>query len=392
MNFKVKSFIKISLILSAVILGAFTVYYFWERNTETYYEYKYRTSFYQMMRKKNKFDFIKTGEKELENIDFYIKQYKDDEYILFRYYLVNEKIRLIEEIEKTKLRIYCKEGKVKLSERPGEYKIFVQKYPELVEKFKDYGKVLQYEKIDYMKIFNEKEQKERKSMSEELLKVHEDSKYYSMCDYKRLELMGIENFGLDFNELDLKKLSEYKTNESWESNYEQTLTLIEEWERKLDNIKKQLNIKDGIQDLFYENNKAGSISTKNKDEELICSFQFDNLCVENLIDCKFLRKNNKKSYPYYYYSTDDWVYLIYTGISGNDYRSFPDEYYNDYTSPYLITLDSLHQNQKKYIFVQCKKDFFENFDDFNHYDYSSRAIYDIMKNHIINYLMIFYQD
>ena len=110
MNFKVKSFIKISLILSAVILGAFTVYYFWERNTETYYEYKYRTSFYQMMRKKNKFDFIKTAEKELENIDFYIKQYKDDEYILFRYYLVNEKIRLIEEIEKTKIRIYCKEG------------------------------------------------------------------------------------------------------------------------------------------------------------------------------------------------------------------------------------------------------------------------------------------
>ena len=90
-------------------------------------------------------------------------------------------------------------------------------------------------------------------------------------------------------------------------------------------------------------------------------------------------KKNKNDFPYYFYSTDKWIYLIYPGISGS-FNSKSSENAYIYTSPYLVSQDSLHLNQKKYVFVQCKKDFYAD-DGYINWD----------EDGIINYLMVFYQ-
>ena len=132
MKFILKLLTKIFIITLIVSSLFFIVYYLCERNSLTYYNYQNRSIFYQMMRKKDKFDFIMTAKKELKNIDGIINEYEEDKDLGFRIFLTEEKIRLVEEIQKTQLKIYCKEGGIKLKERPKEYKVFEKQFPELV--------------------------------------------------------------------------------------------------------------------------------------------------------------------------------------------------------------------------------------------------------------------
>ena len=72
---------------------------------------------------------------------------------------------------------------------------------------------------------------------------------------------------------------------------------------------------------------------------------------------------------------DTIIYLIYPGISNCYYNDFLDN-----NSSYIHSLDYIHQNQKKYVFVQCNKDFYENIEDVLWYNRND-----------VNKIMIFYQ-
>lgn len=366
MKLKSNTIFKIILILFMSFLSLYIVYYFVERKSETYYEYKYRSNFYKMMRKKNKFDFIKTAEKEIENIDAWIKKSKSDDALQFRIFLTEEKIRLVDEIQKTKLKAYCKEGKVKLRDRPKVYKIFEDKYPELVLKFNDYGKVLEYKNIDYLRIFEKAEQRDRKKISKEMLDYYDLGKKHR-AELKRIaEVLGAEYFGLTVNSFYWNLPMEYF------KDYHEGTKCVE-------NKRRQLLIQEGSQDLFYDNEKVGSISTKINDDYLICSIQYDDLDNENGLDnYKFEKRNNKDNYPYYCCQKEDYTYLIYPGISSSYYPLFKEMYCN---SSYLISLDCLNPDQKKYVFVKCKNDFFEKLDSFNYF----------FEDSVIDKIFIFYQ-
>ena len=185
--------------------------------------------------------------KELENIDAYIKGYREEKYIFFRYFLTDEKIKLIQDINNTKLKIYSKEGKVPA--KPEDYKTFEKTYPELVLKFKDYGKILEYDKIDYLKVYESNEEEEKKKNS----KIYDVRMLYRFMELKMNEIQGKEYFGLTEN-------TDYS---NIKGAADVLFTAFEriEW---TDKIKKQLIIQDETNDLFYEANRVGTISSKKK--------------------------------------------------------------------------------------------------------------------------------
>ena len=61
---------------------------------------------------------------------------------------------LIKEIEDKKLYIYSKKDGIK--DNPKDFKNYQESHPEQVEKFKNYGKVLNYDKIDYINLYKQK--------------------------------------------------------------------------------------------------------------------------------------------------------------------------------------------------------------------------------------------
>ena len=110
---------------------------------------KYCSVFYQKMFNVDEFDFIKTGEFELENINNYLEANKDNP--SFNLFISTEKNCLINEIEEKKLYIYTKKDGIK--DTPDDYETYQRLYPEQVEKFKGKGKVLEYDKIDYIELY-----------------------------------------------------------------------------------------------------------------------------------------------------------------------------------------------------------------------------------------------
>ncbi len=366
MKFRSNMIIKIFVVLLIIISSLLIVSYFVERKSETFYDYKYRSYFYQMMRRKNKFDFIKTAEKEVQNINKLLKENKDDNSLQLRIFLTEEKLHLVEEIQQTKLKIYCKEEKLELKDIPFDFKTFEKKYPELVSKYQGYGKILEYKKIDYIRIFENNKKNVRKRISKK------DMDYFNLgvkhrAELKRIaEVLGAEYFGLTVSELYMNLPMEY-------------INDYEEGTKCVESKRRQLSIHEGSQDLFYETDKVGIIYTRRNGDSLVCSVQYDSL-KENIkfTDYKFVKRNNKDDYPYYFCETDECIYLIYPGISSSYYPMFMEKYYN---SPYLISQDYLHSDQKKYVLVKCKKDFYKELDSFLYF----------FEEGVVDKILIFYQ-
>ena len=141
-----KTFIII--LVSAMIICIFLMWKNFTTNKRLS-EINFSSVFYQRMHKADEFDFIKTAEKELENINNYLEANKDNS--SFNLFISTEKNCLINEIEETKLYIYSKKDGIK--DTPSDYKTYQNLYPEQVEKFKEKGKVLDYDKIDYIELY-----------------------------------------------------------------------------------------------------------------------------------------------------------------------------------------------------------------------------------------------
>ena len=141
-----KTFIII--LVSAMIICIFLMWKNFPTNKRLS-EINFSSVFYQRMHKADEFDFIKTAEKELENINNYLEANKDNS--SFNLFISTEKNCLINEIEETKLYIYSKKDGIK--DTPSDYKTYQNLYPEQVEKFKEKGKVLDYDKIDYIELY-----------------------------------------------------------------------------------------------------------------------------------------------------------------------------------------------------------------------------------------------
>lgn len=98
------------------------------------------------------FNFIKTAENELKNLDRYLDKYnieKNEKLSSLYSFLVLQKACLQKEIDEKKLYIYCKMDKLK--NIPDSYKTYETLYPEKVKKYEQEGKLLDYTKIDYIK-------------------------------------------------------------------------------------------------------------------------------------------------------------------------------------------------------------------------------------------------
>lgn len=101
------------------------------------------------------FNFIKTAENELKNLDRYLDKYsieKNEKLSSLYYFLVLQKACLQKEIDEKKLYIYCKRDKLK--NIPDSYKTYATLYPEKVKKYEQEGKLLDYTKIDYIKWYH----------------------------------------------------------------------------------------------------------------------------------------------------------------------------------------------------------------------------------------------
>lgn len=141
-----KTFIII--LVSAMIICIFLMWKNFPTNKRLS-EINFSSVFYQRMHKADEFDFIKTAEKELENINNYLEANKDNP--SFSLFISTEKNCLINEIEEKKLYIYTKKDGIK--DTPDDYETYQRLYPEQVEKFKGKGKILEYDKIDYIDLY-----------------------------------------------------------------------------------------------------------------------------------------------------------------------------------------------------------------------------------------------
>ncbi len=119
--------------------------------------------FYRAMYDRNGFDFIKTAQTELKNLDACMEKYKD--WKGFFYFIELERAWLINDINNKKLYMYSKYDENDYD--PPDWNTYEFMYPEQVEEFKERGNVLEYEKIDYLqKYFNNFSDDEFKSYLE----------------------------------------------------------------------------------------------------------------------------------------------------------------------------------------------------------------------------------
>jgi hypothetical protein len=148
---KINNIIKVFILLSIPIVYLL-INWSTKKQLKEKKELYSRSEFFHRMYKEDEFDFIKTGEKELENINNYLESNKDNP--SFYFFVATEKKYLIKEIEDKKLYIYSKKDGIK--DNPKDFKNYQESYPEQVEKFKNYGKVLNYDKIDYINLYKQK--------------------------------------------------------------------------------------------------------------------------------------------------------------------------------------------------------------------------------------------
>ena len=110
----------------------------------------HKSAFYKLMYKENNYDFIKTGEKELENIDVYIERYNEN-YPFYLFIKIQRDSLFVELNNK----IYHLLLDNQLITEETDYDLYLEQHPESVLTFKEKGRVLEYKEIDYIELFRQ---------------------------------------------------------------------------------------------------------------------------------------------------------------------------------------------------------------------------------------------
>lgn len=110
----------------------------------------HKSEFYKLMYKENDIDFIKTAEKELENIDSYIERYKED--FPFYFYIKIQRDCLFEELNN---KVYHLLLKNQIISEETDYDSFIEQHPERLSSLIEKGKKIEYKEIDYIDLFRQ---------------------------------------------------------------------------------------------------------------------------------------------------------------------------------------------------------------------------------------------
>lgn len=108
----------------------------------------HKSEFYKMMYRENDIDFIKTAEKELENIDSYIERYKED--FPFYFYIKIQRDCLFGELNNKVYHLLLKNQTIR---EDTDYDSFIEQHPETLSNLKEKGRILEYKEIDYIDLF-----------------------------------------------------------------------------------------------------------------------------------------------------------------------------------------------------------------------------------------------
>ncbi len=108
----------------------------------------HKSEFYKLMYKENDIDFIKTAEKELENIDSYIERYKED--FPFYFYIKIQRDCLFGELNNKVYHLLIKNQTIR---EDTDYNSFLEQHPESLSNLKEKGRILEYKEIDYIDLF-----------------------------------------------------------------------------------------------------------------------------------------------------------------------------------------------------------------------------------------------
>jgi hypothetical protein len=127
---------------------------FYRINTEEYQTKEnslvHKSEFYKLMYEENDYDFIKTAEKELENIDAYIERY--GECFPFYFYIKIQRDCLNGEVQKKINHLLVENGNMNAGDDCDSY---LKLHPELLLSFKEKGRIIEYEEIDYIDLFRQ---------------------------------------------------------------------------------------------------------------------------------------------------------------------------------------------------------------------------------------------
>ena len=138
-------------IILLIFLGIFSlckINITWQQNKENSLIHK--SEFYKLMYKVNDFDFIKTAERELENIDDYIERYKED--FPFYFFIKIQRDCLNGEIQKKVYRLLLEED---LINDKTDYDEYIETHPESLSSLTEKGKMVGYKEIDYINLFRQ---------------------------------------------------------------------------------------------------------------------------------------------------------------------------------------------------------------------------------------------
>ena len=108
----------------------------------------HKSEFYKLMYKEKDIDFIKTAEKELENIDSYIERYKED--FPFYFYIKIQRDCLFGELNN---KVYHLLLNNQIIGEDTDYNSFLEQHPESLSNLKEKGRILEYKEIDYIDLF-----------------------------------------------------------------------------------------------------------------------------------------------------------------------------------------------------------------------------------------------
>ncbi len=108
----------------------------------------HKSEFYKLMYKEKDIDFIKTAEKELENIDSYIERYKED--FPFYFYIKIQRDCLFGELNN---KVYHLLLNNQIISEDTDYDSYLEQHPETLSSLKEKGRILEYKEIDYIDLF-----------------------------------------------------------------------------------------------------------------------------------------------------------------------------------------------------------------------------------------------
>ncbi len=154
-TFTKKTIFKISIPILLVILttGIICIYKLnktEQEKQENEVSLVHKSAFYKMMYEENDYDFIKTGEKELENIDSYIERYEEN--YDFDFFMKIQRDCLRGELNK---KIYHLLLNNQLITEDIDYDSYLEQHPESILNLKNKGRILEYEPIDYINLFGQ---------------------------------------------------------------------------------------------------------------------------------------------------------------------------------------------------------------------------------------------